>query len=144
MIPILCEGFNPANSVIPLTFTKSFSKTERVKLTVSYSGNFDLFDSCVQVTSNIMGSTAPPSTISTSLVDPADVVLLGGLMLNPGLLLAPIGAAVVAACTVTLIYLSNLDTTASDGTTDPDDQYYIDEDDPVILPTRKNISESSD
>jgi hypothetical protein len=42
------------------------------------------------------------------------------------------------------MYLSNLDTTASDGAADPDDQYYIDEDDPVILPTRKNIHESSE
>jgi hypothetical protein len=84
MIHILCEGFNPASSVIPLTFTKYFSKTERVKLTVSYISNFDLFDSCVQVPSNAMASIAPPSTILTSLVDPADAVLLGGLMLNPG------------------------------------------------------------
>ncbi len=77
-------GFNPASSVVPLTFLKSFSKTERVQRTESYGGNFDLFDSSVEVASNAIVSSTPPSTISTSLVDPADVVLLGGLMVSPG------------------------------------------------------------
>jgi hypothetical protein len=70
--------------------------------------------------------------------------IFSNLINTAGLLLAPIGVALVAACTVTFMYLSNLDTTASDGAADPDDQYYIDEDDPVILPTRKNIHESSE
>lgn len=77
-------GFNPASSVVPFTFLKSFSKTERLKRAMSYAGNLDLFESSVQVASNAMVSSAPPSTISTSLVDPADVVLLGGLIVSPG------------------------------------------------------------
>lgn len=42
----------------------------------------------------------------------------------------------VAAGALTFIFLSNLDPPASDDTADPDDQYYIDEDDPVLI-TRK-------
>lgn len=97
-----CEGFSTASSAVLLAFARSSSteanttfrqrwgtiqhesirSTSAVKLTAS-SIDFDLVSSGVQLASNLI-TTPQVTTTTTSLVDPADFVLLGGLMFNPG------------------------------------------------------------